>query len=131
MLEFNDYLLIEYLENNKDRFIDQQEVCENVDGFTWSDDIRNHCCELWHSVDRINNDPEVPYIIYLKNHSVKISTKEEAEKIINKKMENALKEFKRYWNLVKKANKDNSYYFDLNTGKQKIMEIFKENENDL
>ena len=46
-------------------------------------------------------------------------------------MENALKEFKRYWNLVKKANKDNSYYFDLNTGKQKIMEIFKENENDL
>lgn len=120
--------LIRFLQTNPDKEFTQLEICKGVDGYKWSDDIRNHCKEIWDDVEEINNDPEIETFIRYKKYRAKIANKEETEAMIDKKMKNALIEFNRYWKLTRKYRKNNQYYYEIESELVKFREYFKENE---
>ena len=120
--------LVEYLRTDTTRQFTQKEICENVEGYRYTNDIRNHCSEIWGDVEEINNDPENNVFIQYKKYKCKIATSSEVEKMIDKKMVNALKEFKRYWKLKKKYGDQNALFYDIDSELIKVKDYFKDNE---
>lgn len=120
--------LVEYLRTNTAKEFTQKEIADNVEGFIYTSDIRNHCSEIWGDVEEINNDPENNVFIQYKKYKCKIATPSEVEKMIDKKMVNALKEFKRYWKLKKKYADQNALQFDFDSEMIKVKNYFENEE---
>ena len=49
--------LIDFLRTDTTREFTQKEICDNVEGYRYTNDIRNHCVDIWADVEEINNTP--------------------------------------------------------------------------
>lgn len=121
--------LLRYLEQNPNKFHTQLEISQNVEGYVYSYDIRNHLCVLWEDVEAINKNEEVEEFIYYKKYQCKIATREEIEKYKHNLTIKALKLFKRSITIDKKlANQDKARFLTVveqNNDDVEVMDYFK------
>lgn len=125
-LTYRQQCLIQLLKMFPNKELTQYEICRYIPDYKWKDDIRNHCCEIWDDVNYINNNSEIPvYIRYVK-YKAKLATKEEAMEMIEKKRENALREFNRFWRMKDKFEDQYKIYFDFDEDTMKVVDYFNE-----
>lgn len=69
--------LYNLLKSNPYHWWTQEEICEHIKTYTYSDDDRNHCVDIGTDKDALNESDVVDKIIVTKKHMFKIATYEE------------------------------------------------------
>lgn len=105
--------LIDYLKKDPYYFHTQKEVAENIEGYNYRNDIRNHLPELWKDIKAINEDEDTNCFIYYKNYRCKIADMSEIEKYLAWLYAKAMKILIRRKKIYQKNGLQGSWIYDL------------------
>ena len=108
------------INNSKQGYLTtKKEIVENYpydpqvrkDGYVWVDSPKSHdnCSTVWQDINDINLDMDTPEIIISYKGKYWVGTKEECERFITTYFFSQCKpSLKRYWNLMRKLDRDNT-----------------------
>lgn len=105
--------LINYLKEDPYYFHTQKEVAENIEGYNYKNDIRNHLPELWKDIKAINEDDDSLCFIYYKNYRCKIADLPEIKKYLAWLYAKAIKILIRRKKIYQKNGLQGSMCYDL------------------
>lgn len=106
--------LIDYLKKDPDYYHTQKEVAENVEGYNYRNDIRNHLPQLWNDIKSINEDEDTNCFIYYKNYRCKIADISEIKKYLAWLYEKAMKILIRREKIYQKNGLQDQFHYNLN-----------------
>lgn len=105
--------LIDYLKEDPYYFHTQKEVAENIEGYNYRNDIRNHLPELWKDIKAINEDEDTNCFIYYKNYRCKIADLPEIEKYCEWLYAKAIRILYRRKKILKKNGLQGKKYYNI------------------
>lgn len=106
--------LIDYLRQEPNQFHTQKEVAENVEGYNYIDDIRNHLSELWRDIKAINEDEDSHCFIYYKKYQCKIANLLEVEIYCDWLYSKAIRTLYRRKKIIQKNGLQGLLHYNLN-----------------
>ena len=103
--------LLNYIKHNsfvESRKTTQKEICDYVADYDWNEDEKchDHCVAIWSDIKDINLSYETDKLIISKNFEYWIGSKKETQDFINKLWSDLAPRLIRYWNYLKKVNRD-------------------------
>lgn len=102
-------ILKENTANNKPLSI--KEICDLLPdyfklGKSNGGDKNTNCSAIYKAIDTINNSTEVEKIIIVDNNRIYLGNEQQTKEYASKLKVRALKQFKKYWNVVNKSQVD-------------------------
>lgn len=126
-MEKRQQQLLDLIKGNA-RGLTVKEICECLPThykYNPSESNYTNCPQLYKDIDVLNSDPAVAEIIIKDNNCFKVGSENECKGYAKKLQVRALKSFKKYWDVVKKANRDG----ELDLIKNEFIRAFS-NENE-
>ena len=86
----------------------QREIADNVPGYEWNDDEKchDHCPAIWNDIKDINLSYETDKLIISDKFEYWIGNEQETKDFIDKLWNDLAPRLTRYWNYLKKVNRD-------------------------
>ena len=102
------YNLIKHNSLIENRKTTQEEICEKIDGYNYteSENTSDHCSAIWSDINKINNDSSIDAVIITKKYTYWIGSKEETKEFLKKLWKDLSPRLQRYWFFVKKIGFD-------------------------
>lgn len=103
--------LLDFIKNNsllEHRKTSQKEIVDHIDGYEWNEDEKchDHCPAIWNDIKDINLSYETDKLIISDRFEYWIGNEEETKEFIDKLWNDLAPRLTRYWNYLKKVNRD-------------------------
>ena len=103
--------LLNYIKHNslvENRKTTQKEICDNVADYEWNYDEKchDHCPAIWNDIKDINLSYETDKLIISDKFEYWVGSEQETKDFINKLWNDLAPRLTRYWNYLKKVNRD-------------------------
>jgi len=110
-MTYDNYLLLKFI-SDRTNSGDKTTVADICDRFPSRFKLNakesnfSNCPKLYEAVDEINSDTTVHQIIVKDNNNFHLATEEEAKHYCSVIKSRAVKQFKKYWEIQRKINRD-------------------------
>lgn len=103
--------LLDFIKNNsllEHRKTSQKEIVDHIEGYEWNEDEKchDHCPAIWNDIKDINLSYETDKLIISDRFEYWIGNEEETKEFIDKLWNDLAPRLTRYWNYLKKVNRD-------------------------